>query len=185
MVVFISGSVNSGKSTTSKLVAEKLGAKWVKTDNIVSNKLVVTPAKEYLSKTGVQKARTVEPGALLITCIAGSTSSIGRCAITDRKISFNQQINAIQPNDNTDSMYLYWLIRVSKAYLLSHASTGMKKIITKGSLQRIELPMPPLKSQNEFSEIALKIEQTKQHMLHQSDELDNLFETLLGRSFSK
>ena len=36
MVVFISGSVNSGKSTTSKLIAEKLGAERVDVDEIVS-----------------------------------------------------------------------------------------------------------------------------------------------------
>jgi uridine kinase len=34
MVVFISGSVNAGKSTTSKLLAEKLGAEWIDIDEL-------------------------------------------------------------------------------------------------------------------------------------------------------
>jgi cytidylate kinase len=34
MIIFISGSVNAGKSTTSKLVAEKIGAEWVDVDEI-------------------------------------------------------------------------------------------------------------------------------------------------------
>lgn len=34
MVIFINGSVNSGKSTTSKLLAEKLGAEWFDVDEL-------------------------------------------------------------------------------------------------------------------------------------------------------
>lgn len=34
MIIFISGSVNAGKSTTSKLIADKLGAEWVDVDEI-------------------------------------------------------------------------------------------------------------------------------------------------------
>jgi hypothetical protein len=34
MVIFINGSVNAGKSTTSKLLAEKLDAEWVDVDEI-------------------------------------------------------------------------------------------------------------------------------------------------------
>ena len=36
MIIFLSGSVNSGKSTTSQLVAEKLGAERVDVDEIIS-----------------------------------------------------------------------------------------------------------------------------------------------------
>lgn len=37
MIIFISGSVNAGKSTTSKLVAEKLGAEWIDVDEIAQS----------------------------------------------------------------------------------------------------------------------------------------------------
>jgi type I restriction enzyme S subunit len=33
-----------------------------------------------------------------VACIAGSVESIGRAALTDRTVAFNQQINAIQPS---------------------------------------------------------------------------------------
>ena len=67
---------------------------WIKTDNIVAAQIYITVANEFLSETGLQKARFVTSGALLVACIAGSVESIGRAAITDRKVSFNQQINA-------------------------------------------------------------------------------------------
>jgi len=34
MIIFISGSVNAGKSTTSKLIADKLGAEWLDVDEV-------------------------------------------------------------------------------------------------------------------------------------------------------
>jgi predicted kinase len=34
MLIFISGSINSGKTTTSKLLAEKLGAKFINVDDL-------------------------------------------------------------------------------------------------------------------------------------------------------
>jgi hypothetical protein len=37
MIILISGSVNAGKSTTSKLVADKLGAAWLDIDEIAGN----------------------------------------------------------------------------------------------------------------------------------------------------
>ena len=72
---------------------------WIKTDNIKGESTYITNAVEYLSASGLESARTVESGALLVACIAGSIESVGRAALTDRKVSFNQQINAIQPNE--------------------------------------------------------------------------------------
>lgn len=34
MIIFISGSVNAGKSTTSKLIAEKIDAEWIDVDEL-------------------------------------------------------------------------------------------------------------------------------------------------------
>src|SRR5690606_32454536 len=79
---------------------------WIKTDNIISNSAFITPALEKLSRIGVEKGRTVTPGALLVACIAGSLDSIGRAALTDREVAFNQQINAIQPNADVSPLYL-------------------------------------------------------------------------------
>lgn len=53
---------------------------WIKTDNIAADSVFVTTAAEYLSESGVNRARTVSKGALLVACIAGSVESIGRAA---------------------------------------------------------------------------------------------------------
>lgn len=109
---------------------------WIKTDNITGDAVFVTPAAEHLSELGAKKARTVTAGALLVACIAGSVESIGRAALTNRVVSFNQQINAIQPGQDVNPLFMYGLFKLSRAYVQSHATKGMKKILTKGISKR-------------------------------------------------
>ena len=80
-------------NTPSRAVSEYYGEhiEWIKTDNIVSGLLNPTTATESLSEKGMAVSRTVESGAILMVCIAGSIASIGRVCVTDRKVSFNQQ----------------------------------------------------------------------------------------------
>jgi type I restriction enzyme S subunit len=156
---------------------------WIKTDNIIESETYITKASEYLSEKGLAKSRYVLPGAVLIACIAGSSSSIGKVALTDRKVSFNQQINAIQPNNNVNQLYLYWLIKISKKYILSHATSGMKKILTKGAMQKIIMILPPLDIQNNFAERAKLAQDLKLIMLSQSLELDEQYQALVQKAY--
>lgn len=134
---------------------------WIKTDNIPGSSVYVTSSTEYLSEIGAKKSRTVTNGALLVACIAGSLESIGRSALTNRKVSFNQQINAIQPGEDINPLYLYGLFKISKAYIQSHATKGMKKILTKGDFEQIKMIKPPLDIQNQFAALVEKIESIK------------------------
>lgn len=156
---------------------------WIKTDNIISNSAFITPALEKLSRIGVEKGRTVTPGALLVACIAGSLDSIGRAALTDREVAFNQQINAIQPNADVSPLYLYQLFKLSKKYIQSHATKGMKKIITKGDFEKIQMSKPPLDLQNRFAEIVEKVELIKQHYQNSLQDLEQLYGSLSQRAF--
>ncbi len=156
---------------------------WIKTDNIVVDKTFLTTATESLSEIGLNKARFVTRGALLVACIAGSVKSIGRVAIADRQVSFNQQINAIQPNEKVDSFFLYWLFKMSKLYIQNHATKGMKKILTKGDFEKIVMILPPLPLQNQFAAIVEKVESLKTKYTQSLTELENLYGSLSQRAF--
>lgn len=156
---------------------------WIKTDNIPSDSVYITQATEYLSESGSKKGRIITEGALLIACIAGSVESIGRAALTNRTVSFNQQINAIQPNKDVNSFYLYVLFKISKRYIQSHATKGMKKILTKGDFEKIKMIKPPFDLQVEFANIAEKIESIKSHYQHSLAELENLYGALSQKAF--
>lgn len=156
---------------------------WVKTDNITNENTFITKAFEYLSEEGTKNARTVHNGALLVACIAGSIESIGRAALSNRTVSFNQQINAIQPNDDVSPLYLYWLFRISRKYIQNHATKGMKRILTKGEFEKIKLIKPPFEVQNKFAAVAEKAEVLKEQLKSGLNDLENLYASLSQKSF--
>jgi len=156
---------------------------WIKTDNISADSVFISQAAEYLSKTGVIKARTVTKGALLVACIAGSVESIGRAALTDRTVAFNQQINAIQTKKDVNPLFLYVLFKISKAYIQSHASKGMKKILTKGDFEKITMIKPPGDLQNQFAAIVEKVEGLKSRYQHSLADLESLYGALSQQAF--
>lgn len=156
---------------------------WIKTDNISADSVFISQAAEYLSEIGASKARTVTKGALMVACIAGSVESIGRAALTDRTVAFNQQINAIQPKKEVNPLFLYALFKISKAYIQSHASKGMKKILTKGDFEKITMIKPPVKLQNEFAAIVEKIVNLKSRYQQSLTNLENLYGALSQKAF--
>lgn len=156
---------------------------WIKTDNITGDAVFVTPATEHLSEVGAKKARTVTNGALLVACIAGSVESIGRASLTDRTVSFNQQINAIQPGKDVNALYLYGLFKLSRAYIQSHATKGMKKILTKGNFEKITMIKPPAEIQNQFAVIVEKVEGIKSRYQQSLTDLEALYGALSQQAF--
>ncbi|QJB56541.1 restriction endonuclease subunit S [Pseudodesulfovibrio sp. zrk46] len=156
---------------------------WIKTVNISADSVYISQAEEYLSKTGATKARTVTKGALMVACIAGSIESIGRAALTDRTVAFNQQINAIQPKKDVNPLFLYVLFKISKAYIQSHASKGMKKILTKGDFQKITMIKPPVELQNQFAVIINKIDALKSRYQQCLTDLEYLYGALSQMAF--
>ena len=148
------GKVTTG-NTPSRRVEEyynKDYMEWIKTDNIQKESLYPSKAKEFLSEMGIKKGRFVEKGSLLVSCIAGSLSSIGNVCITDRTVAFNQQINAITPNQSVLPIFLYYLIRYLGEYIRDNSSTGMKHILTKAKFESLSFPVPPLELQQQFEE---------------------------------
>jgi len=179
------GKISTGNTPPRKNI-ENYSTKyieWIKTDNILSDCVFVKEATEFLSETGLKTGRTIEAGALLVACIAGSVSSIGRAALTDRRVSFNQQINAIQPYDDVNSFYLYELFKISKKYVQYHATKGMKKILTKGEFEKIKMIKPPIRLQNKFASIFKKVDFIKERYRKSLTDMKNLYAALSQKAF--
>ena len=103
--------------------------------------------------------------------------------MTDRKVSFNQQINAIESNSKVLPRYLYYLIRNCKKHIQNHASNGMKRMLTKGEFEKILMILPPLDLQNLFVERVKIIEEQKSIAQKSLEKSEELFNSLLQRAF--
>lgn len=165
-------------NTPPKKVPEYYGdyIEWIKTDNIVSGKQNPTKAVEFLSDKGMNVGRTVEKDSILMACIAGSVASIGRVCITNRKVAFNQQINAIVPKQY-NVVFLYVLLQLSKDYLISEINVCLKGILSKTELSLKKFIVPPSNLQNKFANYVSLIEKSKDETYKRI----NFFKELLAK----
>lgn len=155
---------------------------WIKSDNINIPDHIVTQAEEYLSEKGYKVGRSIPANSILMTCIAGSLSCIGNVAITNREVSFNQQINGIVPI-NVDLYFLYMQFILSKKYIQSASTNSMKGMVSKGVLSQLEFCDPPIALQKKFG-LIFKQYLDKRNLLKKSlTELENNFNSLMQRAF--
>ena len=158
------------------------GIEWIKTDNIVAGQFNPSPAVEHLSDEGEKAGRTVEKGTILMACIAGSIASIGRVCITDRKVAFNQQINAVIPKEY-DPLFLYVMLQLSKDYLVEEINMSLKGILSKSKLESKEFIVPPMNQQKQFALFVTQIAKTKSAVQKALDETQMLFDSLMQEYF--
>lgn len=98
-----------------------------------------------LSELGREFGRIVDAGSILQVCIGGS---IGKCAITNQIIAFNQQINAITPILVCNEYLLYVLSSgYFTSYIKEHAGGTATPIVNRGMWDAIAIPVPPLPEQ--------------------------------------
>lgn len=179
------GNISTGNtpSRKEKRYYENSYIEWIKTDNITNN-LVISKAREHLSEAGYKVARSVKNGAILVTCIAGSLNSIGRSALTDREVCFNQQINAIQPNDNVNSIFLYWLFKISATYIQQNTPGVLKFILSKTNFEKLTFIRPPPPIQNQFAKRIEAIEKQKALINQSISETELLFDSAMDNYFN-
>ena len=170
-------------NTPSRKDKENYGTfiEWIKTDNI-TYKTYITTAAEYLSEKGEMLGRTVEAGSILMACIAGSLRSIGRVALTDRKVSFNQQINAIVPK-KYNSLFLYVLFQNTQSYAQSTVNMALKGILSKGKLEELEYILPPIELQNNFATFVQQIDKSKFAVQKSLEKAETLYKSLMQEYF--
>lgn len=171
-------------NTPSRAVSEYYGEhiEWIKTDNIVSGLINPTPAVESLSEKGMAVSKTVEKNSILMACIAGSITSIGRVCVTDRKVAFNQQINAIVPG-GYNVLFLYVLLQISKEYLVEEINMALKGILSKSKLEEKSFIVPPMELQIQFAAFVEQTDKSKLAVKQSLEKLETLKKSLMQQYF--
>ena len=116
---------------------------------------IVTYGNQGLSEEGYKVARPTPKGTIIQVCIGGS---IGKCAIVDREVTFNQQINSITPI-KIKSDYIFYTISSDFFYKnIRESATGTATpIINKSNWERLLIPLPPLAEQKRIVEAIEKM----------------------------
>ena len=160
---------------------------WINPSHLGSSKYV-RDSDEYLTGEGVQSARLVLKGAVLVTCISGSLSNIGKVSIAERSLTTNQQINSVVAGPSIEWEYLYYHILAIKPELEALAASTNQNIVNKSKLSNVTLAVPPLETQGRVSaalsekfETASSVEKYARDCL---ESLGNLSSSILQRAFS-
>lgn len=175
--IFEIGIVTTGNTPDRSIDANFGDAiEWIKSDNINTPSHWLTIAREGLSIQGMKGARIVHAGSTLMTCIAGSPACIGNVAMADRRVAFNQQINAITPKDDLDPKFLYLLLLFSKARIQATSTNSMKGMVSKGALEKVRLIWPPKSLQERLVQVFDKVASLRTRM-EETEQL-NLYASL-------
>lgn len=111
----------------------------------------IKASKEFISEQARLKARMAGNRSVLVTCIG----SIGKIGIIDGgEYAFNQQINAIEPNEKVSSEYLAYCLLYNKNRLVHIANAPVVPIINKTQFENFKINIiDEREKQNEIVEI--------------------------------
>jgi len=106
----------------------------------------LSSAEDYLSKSGAAVARIAPPNSILVSCIG----NLGKIGLNTVPVAFNQQINAILPNEDKalpSFVFYQTLAKSFKDQLESLASGTTVSIVNKSKFNAIEIILPSLPEQ--------------------------------------
>lgn len=144
-------------------------------------------APDGLSEAGAAVARTLPSKSILVSCIG----NLGKIGLNTVPVAFNQQINAILPDESQaipEFMFFQSLSPVFKEQLESLASGTTVPIVNKSKFNSVKVVLPPLPSQkpvvallNSLREETQRLESIYQQKLA---ELEELKKSLLHQAFA-
>jgi len=155
---------------------------WVSPIDIDAGKYV-SSTRNSLSAEGAKLARLVPAGSVLVTCIA----SIGKNAIASRAVCTNQQINAVVVDERNCNEYTYYCIEHHGVPLLQkYAGRTAVPIVSKGLFEKIELPFPKSKvEQQKIAAILTAVDDKLDVIARQIEATQTLKQGLMQTLFSR
>lgn len=116
---------------------------FIKPDDMTVNNIkYISTANEFVSSQGAATGRVVGKGTVLVTCIG----IIGKIGIVDTdEAIFNQQINAIIPNEKLIlGKYLAYVLHSMQKMLQEKANAPIVPIINKSDFSKIKVLVPDI-----------------------------------------
>jgi type I restriction enzyme S subunit len=144
-------------------------------------------ASDGLSEAGAAVARTLPAKSILVSCIG----NLGKIGLNTVPVAFNQQINAILPNESQaipEFMFFQSLAPVFKSQLESLASGTTVPIVNKSKFNSVSVVLPPLSIQKAVAAQLSSLREETQHLARIYEQkltaLEALKKSLLHQAFS-
>jgi type I restriction enzyme S subunit len=123
---------------------------WVKSGDIVFRDVYETP--ERITADGLaSSAAKMLPAKTVVVAMYGQGATRGRCAVLQAPMATNQACAGILPSPDLDERFLFhWMWSQYEA--LREDSEGTSQLnLSKGVIQSLEIPVPPIEQQNKIA----------------------------------
>jgi type I restriction enzyme S subunit len=137
------------------------------------------PIKRTVTEFGASEVEVVREGATLVCCIG----TIGKMGVAKVRSAFNQQINAIEWGQAINDEYGLAALKFFRNTLSLRATLTTVPILNKSNFEKLELPVPPLTLQVEFSEKSTHLNNQRKLDHDALRASDALFTSLQHRAF--
>ena len=144
-------------------------------------------AMDNLSEAGADVARTLPPKSILVSCIG----NLGKIGLNTVAVAFNQQINAILPDERKAIPKLMFHQALSSSFKeqLEALSGGTTvPIVNKSKFNSVTIVLPPMSEQkaivSNLDDLTTKTRQLEAVYQRKLDALAELKQSLLQRAFA-
>jgi len=137
-------------------------------------------SQRYVTEEGAKKSRVVRAGSTLVCCIG---ATIGKTDIAKTKCAFNQQINAIEWNENINDDFGLTMMKFFSRIVAERGISTTLPILKKSEFEDIVVPIPPVNLQEQFSQLSKRTERLKSRHVETGRQVEILFESLLSQAF--
>ncbi|STP12964.1 type I restriction enzyme subunit S [Helicobacter mustelae] len=117
---------------------------WVSIEDITKSSFIKN-TKRYITEKGIQSSSTklIPPFSILYSIYA----SLGKIAYSDRYLTTNQAILAIQVRDALFYKFLFYSLCATTDNIISSSSMTTQNNISLSTVQNLKIPLPPLEEQ--------------------------------------
>jgi type I restriction enzyme S subunit len=171
------GQIHTGKTPPTKFPDMFGGKIPFATPGDLDGRLAST--ERTLTNGGAEYTRVVRAGSALVGCIG----NIGKMAKTPVRCAFNQQINAVEWNEQIHDDYGIAALAFAIPQMMALSSSTTVPILNKSGFMKVGLRVPPIPLQREFARRVTAVEALKTAQRASLAELDALFATLQHRAF--
>lgn len=137
-------------------------------------------SQRYVTEEGAKKSRVVRAGSTLVCCIG---ATIGKTDKAQTECAFNQQINAIEWEENINDDFGLTMMKFYSKLIGERGSSTTLPILKKSEFEEIVLTVPPLSLQEEFAGVVARVESLRGRMGESERQVEGLFESLLSENF--
>lgn len=176
------GTVLTGKTPATK-DSDNYGGDipFIKTPDMHGHAFVLQ-SETYLTEKGAksQANKFLPPGALLVSCIG----TVGVVSLTSETCQFNQQINAVIPNEDFLRYYCYYAFKDMKPRLDAIGGGVTMANVSKGKFESMDLLRPSAPLLRDFDEFCTPVFSQIKVLGQQNQKLRAARDLLLPRLMS-